>query len=326
MICLWLLTTTVCCIAALHYVLWFKETRNSLGRFLNKFVQKHMPPNNKEYSPKSMRTNNKEYSPIPEPENDENYELILFFLIKRAIFPVMATATVGLTVADVYVSSITVKYHHTTSNIDNFFIFFPWPIAVSVSFIVNTILTCGTLLVLCYQGGIKWRSCECFVITVTFLLLFGIVYPVYHGFWIIIALLTYPGRILIGGIFVVPLLLATIPTWNLLIKVYENWCCCKRSKLKFLTCCKWVSLFVADVTFWGLFIGTLTYTSIFLLGSSVNLENKTFQSSVYFVVVSIVSGILTWLNIDFKKYQKDNLRRNSLPMSQVNQDVNESSA
>ena len=162
-----------------------------------------------------------------------------------------------------------------------------------------------------------WSSCD-ILITLTLLLLFGIVYPVYHGFWIVIALLAYPGRVLISGVFVVPFLLATIPTWNLLIKISENWCCCnccKRNKNCCCCCCKdkesyncciWFLLFVANIIFWGFFISTLIYISIFLLSSSVNLETNKFESLVFVVVVNAVSGLLMWLNTDLTKHKKDN--------------------
>ena len=162
------------------------------------------------------------------------------------------------------------------------------------------------MLVLFVQDSFKSCSCECFLITLTLLLLFGIIYPVYHGFWIIVALLAYPGRILIGGIFVGPFLMATIPTWNILIKVIENCCCYNKDEESDLKCCGWFSLFVIDIMFWGLFIGTLIYISRFLLSSSANLETKPLQSLVSFVAVYAVSGILTWLNTDLTKYQRDN--------------------
>ena len=76
------------------------------------------------------------------------------------------------------------------------------------------------------------NKCQKFLTFATLVLLFGIVYLFYHGFWIIIALLVYPGRILLGGIFIVPLILVLIPIWNTIIKIATNWYdasnCCKR--------------------------------------------------------------------------------------------------
>ena len=102
--------------------------------------------------------------------------------------------------------------------------------------------------------------------------------------------------------------MATIPTWNILIKVIENFCCCKGGEESGLKGCGWFSLFVIDIMFWGLFIGTLIYISRFLLSSSANLETKPLQSLVSFVAVYAVSGILTWLNTDLTKYQRVNQR------------------
>ena len=62
------------------------------------------------------------------------------------------------------------------------------------------------------------HHCQKFLIFVSLILLFGSIYLFYHGFWIAIALLVYPERILIGGIFVVPLMFVTIPIWNTMTK------------------------------------------------------------------------------------------------------------
>ena len=169
--------------------MWFKETRINLGKFLKRFIQKYMP------------TNNGEYDSISESENNE---LTLFFFIRRMLFPMMATAITVVTIADICFFSIAAKYHKTTSNIGNFVILFPLPFLAFLFFFGNIFFTVLTMLVLRAQGSFRSCSSECFLITSTLLLLFGIVYPVYHGFWIIIALLAYPGRILIGGIFVGP--------------------------------------------------------------------------------------------------------------------------
>ena len=112
MISLWLLTTTTGCITAVHYLMWFDETRKGLGNFLKRFVQKQMP------------TNNGEYSSISESENDE---LTLFFFIKRMLFPVVATAVVGVTIIDIYFFSFAAKHHKASSDINDFVILFPWP-------------------------------------------------------------------------------------------------------------------------------------------------------------------------------------------------------
>ena len=61
------------------------------------------------------------------------------------------------------------------------------------------------------------------LICATLISLYGIVYLVYHELWIIIALLAYPRRILIGGSFVVLPILATIPIWIIIKNISDNW-------------------------------------------------------------------------------------------------------
>ena len=153
------------------------------------------------------------------------------------------------------------------------------------------------------------NNCQKLLIFVSLVLLFGAIYLFYHGFWITIALLVYPERILIGGIFVVPLMCATILIWNTMIKVAENWfvvcnesssciCCClfrffyrisccknictvRKNKCKWQTCCEgcmWLALLAYEIVFWGLFIVIIFYISRVLIGyGPINLKNKMFQ-------------------------------------------------
>ena len=55
-----------------------------------------------------------------------------------------------------------------------------------------------------------------------FFSLFGIVYLFYHEFWLITGLLVYPGCILFGSMFIIPLILAVVPTWITTIKMAET--------------------------------------------------------------------------------------------------------
>ena len=88
------------------------------------------------------------------------------------------------------------------------------------------------------------KRCQNILRFLTLVLLFGIVYLFYHGFWLIIALLVYPGRILLGGIFIVPGILLIIPIWNTLIKGVTN-CygtsnCCNSCCTFICNCCLYI--------------------------------------------------------------------------------------
>ena len=84
------------------------------------------------------------------------------------------------------------------------------------------------------------QHCEKFLIFATLVLLFGVVYLFYHGFWMIIALLVYPVRVLIGGIFIAPLMFVTIPIWNTIIKIAENWFDACNESSCFISCCIYI--------------------------------------------------------------------------------------
>ena len=277
---------------AAHVLIWFKGNREHLGDHLQKFVQKYVPPDPVEKTTKSKS------------------ELTFFFFIQRALFPIMVIAVCGTTAADI---CLFIKYRNTSSNNDKKFLYlFPVPVIALGFFIINAVMVVITSVVLYCQHILVCVSCECFLVTATLLLLFGIVYPVYHGFWMIIALLAYPGRILIGSMFIVPGILVAVPTWNILIKVIENWYqCCKDNVdneiISFLKGLGWFVFLILDVTIWGLFIAILYYMSRFLL-SSVDLENKTFQSILSFVTVSATTVIVVWLNTDLVTYQRGNHR------------------
>ena len=178
-----------------------------------------------------------------------------------------------------------------------------------VFFIVNAFLTVITSIVLACNKilACDCNSSKCFQIRSTLLLLFGIVYLVYHGFWLIIALMAYPGRILIGSMFIVPAISVIVPTWTILIKVIKCCCSCEDDDDEIIPIWKgfgWICILILDVTIWGLFIGILYYISKFLL-SSVDLETKTFQSIFSFVTVSGISIMLIWLNTDLISNQRN---------------------
>ena len=299
----WLITTSFLCITAIHCLMWFPKSRKYLDEYLKRYIQKYLPnpskidKKRKRYSAISD-DDRKGYSEIPDDDIDES---TLFFFIERILFPVMVTAAAGLTAADIYFFTTYNSVSKYTS--DSSFFLFPWPF-IDFVILLNTVATTCTVWILYHQNSLKCRSCRCFLTTLTLFSLFGIMSLFFHVFWMTIALLAYPGRILMGGIFVIPFLLVTIPTWNIVIKIFEN-CCwpCKREKVK--VGCIMFLLLIADVSFWGLFIGTLIHISRFLLSSSIILENNTLQSLVSFIVVSAVSWILTWLSTDLVYYQKN---------------------
>ena len=176
------------------------------------------------------------------------------------------------------------------------------------------------------------QCCELVLTMLTLYSLFGVVYLFYHGFWMIIALVIYPGRILIGSAFIVPLILAVIPTWITAIKMAENLfdacnesacginhkSCCINSK----SChrgCAWFALLVYEVVFWVLFIVILFYISRFLLGS-IDSKNETVKLVLSYIIIGVASLILVWLNTDLVIYQKDS--KENLGGQQQNNQVN----
>ena len=84
------------------------------------------------------------------------------------------------------------------------------------------------------------QHCEKFLIFATLVLLFGVVYLFYHGFWMIIALLIYPVQVLVCGIFIVPLMFFTIPIWNTIIKIAENWFDACNESSCCISCCTYI--------------------------------------------------------------------------------------
>ena len=146
---MWLITTTFGCITAVHYLMWFKETRKSIGKFLKRFVQKYMP------------TNNGDYTSIPESENDE---LILFLFIQRILFPTMGTAVLVITIADLSFFSIMAEYHRYFPYIYNFYLLFPWPMVAIFTLFINILLTLLTSWRLIREKSLKCCSCESFLV------------------------------------------------------------------------------------------------------------------------------------------------------------------
>ena len=172
-----------------------------------------------------------------------------------------------------------------------------------------------------------------FLTFATLVLLFGIVYLFYHGLWIIIALLVYPGRILLGGIFIVPLILVVIPIWNTIIKIATNWYDAvqedtkteSKCKCKWKPFCKgilWLVILAYEIVFWGLFITILILTSKFLLGS-IKIQEQTIQLALSYIAIIAISGILAWLNMDLVIDQQQDKDVNKGKKQQNNEDKDE---
>lgn len=267
LIAIWLPFTSVICMVAAHIVLLNESGRKTLGKFIGKYFSK--------------------YAPLRIQLDKTDDEQILFFFLKRMFIPV-ATSTVLL--ASSYDIWLYLKFRHTSSR---FLYLFPIPFVTPGLFLVNIFITIVTSIALCCK-----QNCpDKYILIYTCLVpLFGTTYICYHGFWILIAIMIYPGRILIGAVFVIPLLLVPIPPWNMLIEMYSL----RQStptKLKCLKGCGlWCLFLITDVSFWAMFIAILYYISKFLLDSSVPTNEALFKSILTYIAVNTFSGILLWLN------------------------------
>ena len=273
-----------------HIVLLNEKGRKTLGKFIGKYFSK--------------------YTPLQSDKKDD--EQILFFFLKRVFIPV---GTLAVLIASAYDIWLYVKFRHTSSR---FSYLFPIPYVSPVFFLVNICLTITTSIVLCCQQKCPNKYLLIYTCLVP---LFGTTYVCYHGFWILVAIMTYPGRILIGAVFILPLLLVPIPPWNMLIEITSLWQSTP-TKLKCLCGCGLWSLFlITDVLFWALFIGILYYISKFLLDSSVPTNEALFKSILTNIAVNTFSGILLWLNTDLVQ-EVSNLIK-GVKKSPVTEEMNE---
>ena len=291
MITIWLISATIGCLIIAHVLTWMKKTREHLGKQLKKILSNHY---------KSIVIIDKRKSSILKFKDEK----IFFFLIERVVFPVMLVAVVIVTGFDIYLY----RKYHSSCNDKTFLYLFPIPYVAPSIFAVNFVMSVATATIIERESKDNCEDklkhhCQK-LLFVSLVLLFGSIYLFYHGFWIAIALLVYPERILIGGIFVVPLMFVTIPIWNTMIKIAENWfdvCEVSKNKCKWKPCCDgcvWLAILVYEIVFWGLLIVILFYTSRVLIGyDDINLQNKLFQLVLYYTVAS-GSGILAWLNTE----------------------------
>ena len=353
----WLLITTCGCICVAHVLMWFKGTREQLGKLPGRFAEKNVSTMDNEHSSISQsKANCKKYSP---PSSKPEYTL--FFLIQTVFFPIMTFATIGVTVIDIILYC---RYRRSSLNFDqNFLYLFPLPVIVPAFFLFNlgmSVLTI-TILIKIHKDGMKKSDdkskdreknstdqsdslkqfCEYSLIFATLVSLFGIVYLVYHGFWIIIALLAYPGRILIGGSFVVPAILVTIPIWIIVKNISDSWYTAYKDNNTLNKCCQqsstvsqqqkgheminnkearndkdkqiltswwigsgWLAFLIFDIIFWTFFLLILYHVSKFLL-DSVIIEGQTFELITSFVTINAVSGALLWINTYLVTYKMD---------------------
>ena len=231
----------------------------------------------------------------------------------------MLLVVIGATVGDIYLYA---KYRLHFSNKEDSLFIFPMPVIAPVFMVVNSVMTITYVItyVIFKHQKIFEHIYDYILPTGTLSLLFGITYLFYHGFWLIIALLAYPGRILIGGIFVVPAFVVIIPIWNMIIYFISNWYEAfklarnreqqtaelqRKALERFCIGCGWLALLIVDIVFWGLFIPILYYISRFLL-STISLQDENLKSALSYIAITAISGVLLWINTDLVIYQKDN--------------------
>ena len=351
----WLLITTFGCICVAHVLMWFKGTREQLGKLPERFKEKNASTTDDKQSLESQSEPKSEKKlSLSKPENT------LFLLIETVFFPTMTFATIGITVIDIILYC---RYRRSSLNFDqNFLYLFPLPVIVPAFFLFNLGMSVLTLIILIKirKDGMKKSDdkskdqeknskdqndslkqfCEYGLIFATLVSLFGIVYLVYHGFWIIIALLAYPRRILIGGSFVVPAILVTIPIWIMITNISDSWYVAykesnykdkntlkKHRQQSFTTSqkqkeqktrnnkdkstlmsicigCGWLAFLIFDIIFWTFFLLILYHVSKFLL-NSVIIEGQTFELITSFVTINAVSGALLWINTYLVTYKMD---------------------
>ena len=240
LIAVWLLFITFGCICVAHGLMWFKETREHLGKLVKKNLPKTNssetstsskvtePNSEKSTSSKATETNSETSTSCKATETNSEKstsckvtedEQRFFFFNQRVFFPMMLLAVIGATIGDIYLYA---NYRHNFSNKKDPLYLFPMPVIAPVFMVVNLIMTTITFIILRHQDRLKSIS-DYILTTGTLLLLFGITYLFYHGFWMIIALLAYPGRILIGGVFIVPAFVVTIPIWIMILKISNYW-------------------------------------------------------------------------------------------------------
>ena len=248
------------------------------------------------------------YGTISEEDRTDNQfkqkqadEEILFYYLGRVFIPVATIALLLLFISDCLLFS---WYKNTTKK---FLYLFPIPcIAISL-FGINAIITIINIRC-CLKKQYNEYSKQCnrsaakqnHFLKQLYMLVYIFLVPVsvfpylwFHGIWIFVALIIYPGRIIIGATFILPLLLVPILLWNLCIEIYTYF---KESEIKtavFLLFYLFVSLI-----FWSLFIAILVIVSKLILDSNVNVPNDEdlFKSIFTFIFVNASSGIFLWLN------------------------------
>ena len=282
---------------ATQIVLSSKKVRQNLGVIIGKYVsEKYVPLKLHEQTAEKDTKKQAKYGTNSEEDRTDNQpsqgqtctdEEILFYYLGRVFIPVATIALLLVFISDCLLFS---WYKNTTKK---FLYLFPIPcIAISL-FVINLFITGITAYCLRKEHANNSKVDMCILVYIFLVPVSGFPYLWFHGIWIFVALIIYPGRIIIGATFILPLLLVPIPLWNLCIEIYTYF---KESEIKTavsLLLCLFVSLI-----FWSLFIAILVIVSKLILDSNVNVPNDEdlFKSIFTFIFVNASSGIFLWLN------------------------------
>ena len=182
-------------------------------------------------------------------------------------------------------------------------IFFPLPLIAPLFFMINVIMTAITGIVMSYKHNDFPEQTSCadvvkkiiqqadprswyILITLPFTAT-TILFCIVHGFWLILAFVAYPVRVITSCLFNIPVFSPLLPLISIVVYLLKK---TKEKKTREAT----MTFFglVLFILFWGLFMVTLYKATIYLLVIT-DVQNKWWKILVSVVIVSLLIDCLS---------------------------------
>jgi hypothetical protein len=144
---------------------------------------------------------------ITEPDEEKMYDSYFFSFLQRMVFPIMSATFICILVHDC--SNRHAWFHHIL------------PIySLCVSLFVTLVSAAISTIYLLTQS--MPNNFNIIIIILSLGLVFDVCLVIPHGFWLFIALLAYPGQILLTSLYIVPIMLLIAVGWSIILEIIDT--------------------------------------------------------------------------------------------------------
>jgi hypothetical protein len=194
----WVLVSFIITVIGIHTVICIPQFRQTIGKFLQ-ICDKRVS---------TLLRSDSNFS--IEPDEMKEYDSYFFSLLQGMIFPIMLAVVVYILFHNFQKFDHDAWFHHIL------------PLYSAIITPIVTVIFGLFSMIFLFNQSLPSN----FNIVILFIFLFVPVWGIYlmilHGFWLFIALLAYPGQILLTSLYIVPIMLLIAVGWSIILEIIDT--------------------------------------------------------------------------------------------------------